>query len=102
MIWGYILKSLQNELNKSAMEKGEERKLLKIIIVPMSPKMEENEELGKMCVEWQMPIIPFEDTYAIQHIIHRFNPDLCMPVLTLVEKSGIVMDYDAMAFIEKA
>ena len=63
MIWGHILKTLQKELNEGA--DFSEEKLLKIIIVPMSNKQQEKDELGKMCLEWQMPMIPFDESYAI-------------------------------------
>ena len=49
-----------------------------------------------------MPMIPFDEAYAIQHLTHRFNPDGVMPVLTLVANSGRVLIPDAINDIQEA
>ena len=58
--------------------------------------------MKQMCYSQDMPMIPFEESYAIQHITHRFNPDGLMPVLTLVANSGRVLIQDAIPDIQEA
>ena len=60
-IWGGIIRSLQKELNESI----QDDKLLQCIIVPMSLKKDEEPAMKQMSYNQQMPMIPFEEAYAI-------------------------------------
>ena len=81
-------------------DSNSEDKLLKCIIVPMSLKEEEREAMQAMSFNLDMPMIPFEEVYTIQHITHRFNPDGNMPILTLISNSGRVLLADGITDLQ--
>ena len=66
----------------------------------MSLKEEEKEAMKEMSYSQDMPMIPFDETYAINHMTHRFNPDCSIPLLTLVSSTGRVLVADAIPDIE--
>ena len=63
-------------------------------------KEEEREAMQAMSFNLDMPMIPFEEVYTIQHITHRFNPDGNMPILTLISNSGRVLLADGITDLQ--